>query len=30
MNKHVTLNNVRIILMAVMGTFILPDLNKDE
>ena len=28
--KHVTLNNLRILLLGIMGTFIEPSLNKEE
>lgn len=28
--NHVTLNNLRIFLLAIMGTFVEPGLNKDD
>jgi hypothetical protein len=28
--NHVTLNNIRILLLAIMGTLIEPNLNKEE
>ena len=30
LKKHVTLNNLRIFLLAIMGTFVEPLLNKDD
>ena len=29
-NNHVTLNNLRIFLLAIMGTFVEPGLNRNE